>query len=394
MPRPAAATIVVTSIAGVFFAAYNPTRKGASQMHLHNARRRALLKAGAAVGVTGLVGPVLAAAPRQVSITLPWLAQGATSYVYVAAAQGMFKKRGIDATITRGYGSLTAGQAVGAGKFDFGLVSASSTLVCAANGIPLSALATTNYEAYLGILVRAGSGIRTPKDLEGKRLGCVPSSVEFPFWNVFASKAGIDESKVTKVQVDPRVLERLLVQQQVDACYCVVSTSYAVAKGMGVDTRAMLLSHYGVSFYSNNIVTRPDRLARDPQLCEAVTDALLEALAFVARDPEAGVDILVKSVPEIGLTKGGRENARLSQGFMLASLPYPEAIDHGLGYSDPKRLDEMNDLVMRYAVAGKAKRPDTGTLFTNRFIGQSRLSAAEWASVRQQNAQYPKLIGT
>lgn len=363
-------------------------------MLLRNAKRRTLLKAGAALGVAGLCPPVFAASPRQVSITLPWLAQGATSYVYVAADQGMFKKRGIDATITRGYGSLTSGQAVGAGKFDFGLVSTSSTLLCEANGIPLVSLATTNYEAYLGILVRADSAIRTPKDLEGKKLGCVPSSVEFPFWKVFASKAGIDAGKVSQVQVDPRVLERLLVQKQVDACYCVCSSSYAVAKGMGVDTRAMLLSHYGVSFYSNNIVTRPETLARDPALCEAVTDALLEALAFVARDPQAGIDILVKSVPEIGLTKGGRENATLSQGFMLASLPFPEAIDHAIGYSDLNRVGEMNDLVMRYAAPATAKRPDTSTLFTNRFIGGVKLSAAEWATVKQQNAQYPKLIGT
>jgi ABC-type nitrate/sulfonate/bicarbonate transport system substrate-binding protein len=351
------------------------------------------LKAGAAAGFANLVRPVRAASPHQISIMLPWLAQGQTSYVYVAADQGMFKKRGIDATILRGYGSLATGQAVGGGKFDFGLVSASSTLLCASKGLPLTALATANYEAYLGILVRADSDIRTPKDLEGKKLGCVPSSVEFPFWKAFASKTGIDETKVTEVQVDPRILERLLVEKKVDACYTVVSTSYAVAKSMGVDTRAMLLSKYGVSFYSNNIVTRPDVLARDPQLCEAVTDALLEALAFVARNPDAGVDILVKSVPEIGLTKGGREYTRISQGFMLASLPHPEAIDHAIGYSDPTRVDEMTGLVMRYAASGAAKRPDTATLFTNRFIGGVKLSPAEWTTVEQQSAPFPKLIG-
>jgi len=355
-------------------------------------RRTVLKAAGAAAGAAAFSMPALAQGSRTIKFTLPWLAQGATAYVYIAEEMGMFKKRGITAQISRGFGSLAAGQAIGNGQFDFGLVSASSTILCAANAVPLVALATTNYEAFLGVLVRADSPIKTPKDLEGKRMGGVPASVEFPLWRAFAKRASIDPEKVTIVQADPRVVERTLIDKQIDASFCVASTSYAVCKGLGTDTRAILLSDYGLPFYSNNIVTRPEILARDPGLCKDVTEALLEALAFSVRDPDASLEIFLKKVPELTLTSSGRENARLGQGFMLASVPRPESIEHGLGYSDMARVKEMTDLVMDYAAPPTAKRPDLDLLFTNKFAGTVKLSKAEWAKAEARFKEYPALL--
>ena len=358
--------------------------------------RRNFLKSAAVVAgavVAPVVSPrVFAQTPKTVKFTLPWLAQGATAYVYVADAQGMFKKRGINIDISRGFGSITASQTIGAGQFDFGLVSTGATILGAANGLPLVATGTTNYDAYMGILVLADSPIKTPKDLEGKKLGGIPPSAEFPFWPAFAKKAGIDTSKITIVQTDARVAERVLVDRQVDALICITSTSYAVAKSIGAATRAILWSNYGLSFYSNNIVTRPEVLARDPKLCQDVTDALLEALAFCARDPEGALDIFIRKVPELGLTAGGREFARLSQGFMLASMVMPEAIENGLGYTNMARVGEMTNLVMDYAVTSTAKRPAVDALFTNRFIGAIKLSPSDWSKVRQNTEEFPKLL--
>ncbi|WPB57455.1 ABC transporter substrate-binding protein [Xylophilus sp. GOD-11R] len=358
-------------------------------------RRQVLQSTAAVAGAAsvGLAAPAFAqGATRNVKFTLPWLAQGATDYVYIAEEQGLFKKRGISVQISRGFGSLAAAQAIGAGQFDFGLVSASSTILSAANGLPLVALATTNYEAFLGLLVRADSPIRSPKDLEGKRMGGVPASVEFPLWRAFAKRAGVDDTKVSIVQADPRVVERTLVDKQIDAYFCVASTSYAVCKGMDVDTRAILLADYGLPFYSNNIVTRQEVLERDPGLCRDVTEALLEALAFTVREPDAALDIFLKKVPELTLTKGGRENARLSQGFMLSSVPRPESMEHGLGWSDMNRVKTMTDLVMDYAAPSTAKRPDLARLFTNQFAGTVKLSPQEWTKAQGQFKEFPSLL--
>jgi len=356
--------------------------------------RRDLLKVGGAVTAVALPSRVWAQSKRQLKFTLPWLAQGATAYTYVALDQGMFAKRGLDVAVSRGYGSLAAAQAIAAKQFDFGLVSTGSTIVCAATGMPLVALGTTNYDAYMGILLRPDSPIRTPKDLNGKKLGGVAASVEAPFWPAFAKLAGVDLSTITHVQTDARVLERTLIDKQIDAAIGIASTSYAVGEGMGVKLRAMLWSEYGLNFYSNNIVTRPEVLEKDPAMCQAVTEALLEALAFSLQDPDAALEIFLKQVPELKMSQAGREFSRLGQGFMLASVVRPEAKEHGLGYTDMEKVKGMIDLTMQYGVdPAKAKRPDPAVLFSNKFAGVIKLSPEQWATVDAKTREFPKLLG-
>jgi NitT/TauT family transport system substrate-binding protein len=92
----------------------------------HLLSRRSALQAAAALAVgsatTRFAAPAVAQSLRTVKLTLPWLANGSSLFTYVAKNQGYFKKRGIDIVISRGFGSVTAAQAVGAGEFDFGFI--------------------------------------------------------------------------------------------------------------------------------------------------------------------------------------------------------------------------------------------------------------------------------
>ncbi|WP_291296690.1 ABC transporter substrate-binding protein [Elioraea sp.] len=361
---------------------------------LRPSRRAVLLGAGALGASVALAAPaVRAQARRSIKFTLPWLAQGATAYAYVAREAGMFRSRGLDVEISRGFGSVAAGQAIAQGQFDFGLVGAGPLILTAARGLPLTGLATINYDMTMGIALRADSPIRTPKDLEGKRIGAVPASAEFPFWPAFARKAGIDVSKVTIQQMDNRVLERSLIDRQVDAITAIGSSTIPVMQSQNAPHRFMLYSAAGITFYANVVTTRAEVLQRDPGLCEAVTDALIEATVLQLKEPDRALDMFIKQVPEIGITQGGRENARLSQGLMQYTILAPEAINNGLGWSDMARWTEMTDLVMEFGAPGDARRPAVEALISNRFAGKTKLSAAEWEALRGKLGDFAKMLG-
>src|SRR5437016_3983715 len=137
--------------------------------------RRTVLKTAAASVAAATAArfatPALAQGAKQIKLTLPWLANGSTLFTYVAKNQGFFKKRGIDVTISRGFGSVAAAQAVGAGEFDFGFIFAGGTILGAARGLPLLALSTLGYDATMGMALRGDSPIKTPTDLQGKKIG-------------------------------------------------------------------------------------------------------------------------------------------------------------------------------------------------------------------------------
>jgi ABC-type nitrate/sulfonate/bicarbonate transport system substrate-binding protein len=356
--------------------------------------RRQVLQAGLGSVVGATLGvPAFAQALRPIKLTLPWLANGSTLFTYVAKNQGFFKKRGLDVTISRGFGSVAAAQAVGAGEFDFGFVFAGGVILGAARGLPLVGLSTLGYDATMGIAVRGDSPIKTAKDLEGKKLGTVPTSAEAPYWPAFAKKAGVDLSKVTMVQMDNRVLEQALINKQVDAITAIATSSVPVMLALKEPVRFMLWSKADVSLYAGQVVTRQETLAKDPALCEAVVQALEEGLGFALRDPEAGVDIFLKEVPELGMTAGGKENARISQGLMHYTVIAPESLQHGIGYTDLSKAGAMIDMVMQYGAPADAKKPDLNTLYNNKFAGTAKLSAAEWDKVRKNVEQYASILG-
>jgi len=351
--------------------------------------RRSALVAGTAL----LASPHVARAQAAIKLTLPWLAQGATAYAFIAREMGAFTRRGLNVEVTRGFGSVAAAQALAQGQFDYAIVGAGPMILAAARELPIVGMATVNYDMTMGIALRADSPIRTAKDLEGKRIGAVPTSAEFPFWPAFARRAGINLAGVTIQQMDNRVLERSLIDRQVDAITAIGSSTIPVMQAQNAQHRFIPYSSAGLNFYANVICTRPEVLQNRAAQAEAVTDALLEAAALQLREPDRAVDMFIRQVPEIGITQGGRENARLSQSLMQTTMLAPEAIENGLGFTDMAKWNAMTDLVMEFGASADAKRPATEAIISNRFAGKLKLTAAEWAAQRTRLAPFGAMLG-
>ncbi|VTY24848.1 Putative thiamine biosynthesis protein [Xylophilus ampelinus] len=355
-------------------------------------RRRLLKAAGAAAAGSALALPAFAQT-RAISITLPWVVNGSNYWPMVGKELGYFKKRGIDLTVSRGNGSVAAAQAVANKQFDLGVVFFGGTLVNMARGLPLQALATVGYDSLMGNLVLADSPIRNPKDFEGKRVGTVATSAESPYWTAFAQKTGIDLSKVTRQQLDARLIERALMDKQVDAITAIGSSSIPVLDSLGVKTRFIPWAKSGIELYAAQVIARTETINADPGLCQAMVDGILESVVYTLKKPDESLEILYKAQPEIALAKGGKENARLSQGLAQATMVAPEAIEHGMGYSSIPKLAGMISLAARAgALKADAKPLVPEDLATNRFVGKIKLTSAEWDAIRKNVAPYSKMV--
>src|SRR5712672_3800438 len=180
-------------------------------------RRRFLSVSGIAAG--GLACPqlVFAQSKKAVHFTLPWVAEGSNLFTFVAKGMGFWDKHGLDVDIARGSGSVSAAQAIGEGRFDFGMTTPSIAILQSIKGLPTVGLACCAYDATMGVCVMNDGPIKTPKDLEGRTMASVVTSGDYPFLPLFAEKAGFDLSKVSRLQVDNKVRNRLLPEGKVDA---------------------------------------------------------------------------------------------------------------------------------------------------------------------------------
>jgi ABC-type nitrate/sulfonate/bicarbonate transport system substrate-binding protein len=348
----------------------------------------------AAAGAAAALLPLPAlAATRSVKFTLSWLAQGSSLYVFVARAKGFMKARGIDLDIARGFGSVASAQALAEGRFDFGIVAAPSLILSVTKDLPLIALATVDYDSTMGVGVLADSPITKPKDLAGKKIASVPTSGEFPFFPAYAKKVGLDPTTIEFVHVDNKVLERVLMEKQVDAITSFALGSASAMLSKGIPSRWMLYSAAGVRNDGQTISVPRKTLDADPALCEAVTGGLLEAVAFTLTNPRESLDIFLKEVPEMALNSSAKDFARIGLGMWQHGIDRPEAHQHGIGWSDADGYVETTDLVMQYLASPGTKRPPPDALYTNRFVGKIKLTDAEWGAVHKRVAEFDKYLG-
>jgi NitT/TauT family transport system substrate-binding protein len=351
-------------------------------------RRTALTAIGGALATPALWRHTDAQGLQRLKFTLPWLPEGSYAYAFVAKAGGHWKSRGFDVDIARGHGALAAAQEISQGQFDLGLASAPGLILLADKGVKLRAIAIIDYEPTMAVCVLADSPIKSPKDLEGKRVGQTLSSTDAPFFAPFCHKNGVDIGKVQLLNMDARVRNQALVEGRVDAITGLASSILGAVGATGKQVRFMLYSDYGIFLYGNVVLAVPPKLEQNPEMCRAFTDGLLEGLKFTITKPAEAQQMFLNAVPELKMTPNAAEFARLGLGVQRFSVLVGEgdAKQHGLGYSNADKLNTMTDFVMRYQAAPGAARPDPATIFTNRFIGDVRLSEADWSNAEKETA--------
>jgi NitT/TauT family transport system substrate-binding protein len=354
--------------------------------------RSTFVKAGSAAVAAGAVGtafPIPAIAQqRPVKFTDAFLVGPQAIYLYAGNAKGIFAKHGIDIDISKGTGSLAAAQAIAAGRYDFGNVAAVPLIVMNAKGLPISGISVVSYDAGMGVGVLGDGPITDPKKLAGKRIGVNPASAEVPLFPTYAKLAGIDAKDVNLVNTDPAVLQRLVLEKQLDGMTGIAQSALPLFIAQKTPIRWMLYSSVGLYSYSLTLTTTHDMIAKDPALCQAMADATEEALAWTLVNSEEAMQLFIKAFPELALTPDARQSLTVGRDLIELTIVSPEAKTHGLGYGDPAKLAVMADMTAKDATTGKA--PALSTWFDARFGGKVRLSTADWRIVEARTAAYKK----
>jgi NitT/TauT family transport system substrate-binding protein len=362
-----------------------------------NPTRRRFLGTVAAAGVVaaGASFPRPAIAQlAKVRYTLSWLPTGQYAYIYSARQLGYFKKRGIDIEISRGYGSMAAIQAVSTGQFDMGGAQTGANLLSIMKGLDLRLLGTHGYDATLGILVLDNSPIKTPKDLEGKKVGVSAAGGDTPFLPAYCRLSGVDFEKLSIVQLDSKILEQSAMSGVVDAIVATGLSSVPNFVSEGLPIRMMPFSGAGLQFYWLNTLTSGSFLAKNKELAENVQEGILEGMKFMLLNPDEAIERHLKEHEELALGKNGKLYVELGAGMTRAIVAAPESIENGLGFTDFAKLEEQAKVVRQYAAAPNDRDPPPAATFcSNDSAGKVTLTAAEWDRVRGSTQKYAKLLG-
>jgi NitT/TauT family transport system substrate-binding protein len=342
--------------------------------------------AGAALAAPMLLRSGRSLAATKTTIALPWIPHGGYAFLFAAKKLGYWSDRGLDVTVDRGFGSGETCKRVALGQYDYGLADFATMVKMADDGLPLTCIGMVAHVSQLGILSLKEANIAKPKDLEGKTMGTTAGSADYALWPAFVAATGIDGDKVKINIVGPELRLRLLTDKQIDAIGSVYGSDAPIFLSRGIRYNLMLHASYGLEMYSNAIVTRKDRVEKNPAECQAMIDGVMEGLKFSFLEPEKTTDIQLDMVKEYESASNDRSFLRYGVLINTATSIAPYLEQTGLGHMEERLVAATQDKIVRYLGVKAAQSP--GALYTNRFVGKVKLTAAEWANVKASVKDY------
>jgi NitT/TauT family transport system substrate-binding protein len=249
-----------------------------------------------AILVAGVVASAAlpAAAQDAVSLRLNWYLGGLHVPFYYGKDQGFYEEEGIDLRINEGRGSANTTQVVAAGSDTFGLADSSSLITLASKGGEIKSVMSVLNSTGFSVVSLAETGIREPKDLEGKSLAVSPGDPLRELFEAVAAANDVDMSSISFVQVDPAAKVVSVLEGRADALLGGADDQYFLIKYQGQEPHALRFADHGANIVGMTILTTTGLIEDNPDLVGRFVRASVRSWEAAKENPEAAVDAALK----------------------------------------------------------------------------------------------------
>jgi NitT/TauT family transport system substrate-binding protein len=225
-----------------------------------------LVVAAIAAVLASLALPAAAQQAKPMRLTLNFLAGGPQAGFMLAKKLGYYKDVGIDLTIEEANGSATPAQQVATGQTDLCFADAPAAMQIRSKGAPLKIIAPILQTNGFAIISIEGSGIKSPKDLVGKKLAVQPGTAQTTLLDAILAENKLDKAKLDIVNIDPAALVGALLEKKVDAILAGADFQSVQMRDRGFKVNDIFYRDVGVPTVGLSIVARDDRLKESPDL--------------------------------------------------------------------------------------------------------------------------------
>ena len=303
--------------------------------------KRAFLKTAGALALLAAFNTAHAQT-TPIKFQLDWRFEGPAALFLTPAAKGYFKDAKLDVAVDAGNGSGGTVTRVASGAYDMGFADLAALMEFHANNPdapnkPVAIMMVYN-DTPASVMALKKSGIKTPADLNGKKLGAPVFDAGRRAFPIFSKANNI--SGVQWTAMDPPLRETMLVRGDVDAITGFTFTSLLNLEARGIkaeDVVVLPYPDYGVKLYGNAIIASPKILKESPAAVKAFLVAFSKGMKDVIGNPGAAIgDVKARD----GIINVELETRRLKLAIDTV-INSPNARAEGFGQVNPGRLSLM-----------------------------------------------------
>lgn len=293
---------------------------------------------------------------EQIRLPMGYIANVQFAPWYVAVERGYFAAEGMELAFD--YSWETDGvRLVGAGELPFAIASGDQVILARSQGIPVVTVASWWQRFPVAVVALEESGIRTPADLKGRKVG-IPETFGASYigWRALLAAAGLKEEDVS-LEVIGYTQVASLVEKRVDAAVVYANNEPVQLTQAGYRVVVIPVADYA-TLASNGLITNEKMLRERPQEVRRFVRAFLRGLEDTLKDPNAAFEACRKYV------EGLDQNEAVQRAVLEATLPFWQG--KPLGWSDPAAWEAT---VKAMQEAGLLSGPvEVEKAFTNEFL--------------------------
>ena len=274
-------------------------------MTVQHRPRRGIL-AGVAVGVCTVVlgltpGPGGAAAPVPVTFMLDWFPNPDHVPLYAALGEGYFTQAGLRVTLQIPANPDDPLKLAAVGRVDVAVNYEPSVIMARAQGLPVRSIGLLVGQPLTTIMFLKNSGIRSPVDLVGRRVGFSVTGFEDAILDQVVHSSGGAESNLKLVNVGFDLVPALL-SRKVDA----VVGAYRNVERVQIEMQGQAVGmfepeKYGVpAFYELVLISSDTTMARRGMVLRQFVQAVARGIAFTESHPDEAFRQYVRLNPKLG----------------------------------------------------------------------------------------------
>ena len=241
-----------------------------------------------------LLAPVWVLADTPVNFgVVTWIGYGP---IYCAAANGYYKKHGLDVKLINFSDNSVMAGAVQSGQIDATTLTYDQVISANARGWNLKVVMPVDYSVG-GDAILASMQIQTIKDLKGRKVAFMPASPSDFLLGYALARDGLSERDVLPVNTTPEGVVGIMAGGSADVGVSYEPNVSVIIKSNGGKRFHVLLSSRDArGMITDVLVLKDSMIARDPKLVEGLIRGTMDGLAFMKSDPSRAAAIIAKTL--------------------------------------------------------------------------------------------------